>query len=79
MSTDLTSLDFATLPVDAGQMVERAYSVDWERCTLYRRTTDRSDGSVSYESCQVSDDEGSDFEPQNGILPRRLGDWQEVG
>ncbi|MFA4945120.1 MAG: hypothetical protein WC789_10530 [Lentisphaeria bacterium] len=53
-------LDSWTVPPAAqGQIVERAYACDDGR--VYRRTTDRGDGSVSYQVRDLRDDE--EFEP----------------
>jgi hypothetical protein len=77
-STD--SLRFHIMPVDQGQMVEVAYAVDCDTETLVRRTRDGSDGSVSYDECDLdmdADDELQNFEPWNGTLPATTGEWRE--
>jgi hypothetical protein len=35
-------------PADQGQIMEVAYGCDWESEIAVRRTTDRSDGTVTY-------------------------------
>lgn len=51
-----------------GQIIEVAYGSDCE-CYYWRRSTDRSDGSVSYARCHLEDlDEWEpwNFEPPDG-------------
>lgn len=46
---NIKAIDTWTVPPAAqGQIIERAYGVDWESEIMVRRETDRSDGSVSY-------------------------------
>lgn len=54
--------DFVVPPECAGQIVEDAYAVGDD--VLVRRTTDRSDRSVSYASCRLDEVRGP-IEPWN--------------
>lgn len=66
-------LTWHQLPVDAGQIVDVTYAVDWEDRAIYRRTHDRSDGTTTTEVAEIV---GGNYEPWNGILPHH-GEWQD--
>lgn len=66
------TMTWAQLPSDGGQIVDVHYAVDWESGTLYRRSHDRSDGTVTMEMAAIT---GGEYEPQNGILPT-VDEWR---
>jgi hypothetical protein len=68
---EATTSGWHQLPRDAGQVAEVTYAADWENGTLYRRTHDRSDGTVTVEHATIT---GGEFEPWNGVLPQH-DDW----
>ena len=57
------NLTWIVPPQCQGQTVERAYACDDEAEIYWRRTTDRSDGSVSYESVECDDFDPANSEP----------------
>jgi len=68
---------FHVCPQDAGQIVEVAYALVPDgrgEAKIIRRTTDRSDLSVSYSVAVCGDGE---FDPQNGDIGDH-GPWSPV-
>lgn len=61
-------------PEYQGQIVERAYAL-FDGC-VYRRTTDRSDKSVTYEVTYASDDDQGDY--WNGAPAISRDDWDDI-
>lgn len=73
------SFDFATLPADAGQIVEIAYACDFESGLLIRRAIDRSragDATPFFAQAEIDFESATAFEPQNGTLPDITGPWR---
>ncbi len=64
---------FQIIPADGGQIIEYAYAVT--KGGYLRRTTDHSDGSVSYEHASY-DEWHSAFAPQNGDVPEDRTVWR---
>jgi len=71
---DFKSLNYLTMPVDAGQIVVVAYAID--ATYLYRRSCDQSDNTASYSRATLDLESNGNFEPQNNSLPI-IGDWEE--
>lgn len=70
---------FCVAPEDQGQMVEVAYAAAWGH--MVRRTTDRSDGSVSYSIARISkrhDKWAANWCVANGAPPIRRSRWRDV-
>lgn len=60
LSNLLRAIDTWTVPPAAqGQIIERAYAVDWEAGLMVRRDTDRADRSITYYTAPAPDT----FEP----------------
>jgi hypothetical protein len=74
------------MPQDGGQIVDVTYAVDDDWSYLYCRTEDQSEhpGSadrLSIQRIQIDDDADpadSDFQPQNGVLPKTVGEWETL-
>jgi hypothetical protein len=60
--TNYKSLNYIIPPRNQGQIVEVSYAITPDE--VVRRTTDRSDGSVMFETADICDLLG-EFEPQN--------------
>ena len=71
----IDTLEFSVLPEDAGQIVEISYAADWENELLYRRTTDRANGTTTLAVAIIV---CGDFAPQNNMLPE-VGQWTQIG
>lgn len=61
-------------PEDQGQIVEVAYAIEGELERILRRTTNRSDASITLAIAHLADLEG-DFEPWNGADNLRRLTW----
>ena len=66
-------MKFHVPPANQGQIVEVAYGQT--DGIVYRRTTDRSDGSVSYECATADDNDEGDY--WNGEPADVDSDWTE--
>jgi len=81
MKTDKKNLSWIAPPICAGQIVEVAYALDLDRERLWRRRTDRSDGSVSLEwvsYCDIPEDAFEALDPVNEEPQIDGALWQEV-
>lgn len=70
----MNELTWHQLPIDAGQIVDVTYACDWDAMRLYRRSHDRSDGTVTTTYYMIDETSDAPFEPQNGLLPDTIGD-----
>ena len=62
---------------DQGQAVEVAYRYDDATDSILRRTTDRSDGRVDYDSAPCPDD--MEWNGSEGVAPWGQLAWQNAG
>lgn len=74
----IDGLEWLQRPVDAGQMLDVWYAADDEYRYLYRRATDRRDGTVVIERAAIDAAQGEWLGIQNGWLPEIDGDWEPV-
>ena len=72
-----TDLTWHVAPADQGQMIEIAYAADTEHERVWRRSTDHSDGSVSYGYADAADMSGQ-FQPWNGAPDIPADSWREA-
>lgn len=68
-------LSYTVPPVNQGQIVEVAYAVTPDE--VVRRTFDKSDRSVSYETADLCEMSG-EFEPWNRVPSVSRGAWTPV-
>lgn len=73
--SDFRKLDYATMPVDQGQIVNVSYAVDGDY--LYRCNHDQSDNTTSYSRASLNLDGETEFESQNNQLPEIEGGWED--
>lgn len=72
--SDFRKLDYATMPVGQGQIVDVSYAVDGDY--LYCCSHDRSDNTTSYSRAPLDLDGETEFEPWNNQLPDIDGEWE---
>lgn len=71
----MLDLTWHVAPEDQGQAVEVAYAADSEDGLIWRRTTDRSDGTVSYARADAYLLAEGAYQPWNGAANLRALTW----